>query len=143
NSDEAWLVIDLNGNGTIDNGTDLFGDLSPQPEPSGSEKKNDFRALAEYDKTPNGGNTDNQTDSRDAVFSSLRLGQDKNQIGLSESTELHELPSLNLAVINLDYKSSKKIDRYGNQFSYQAKVKNARGQQAGRWAWDVYLVRDF
>jgi len=95
----------------------------------------------EYDKRTNGGNADGQLDNRDAVFSGLRLWQDRNHNGLSESNELHPLPALNVATIELDYKPSKKTDMNGNQFSYRAKVKNLQGQQSGRWAWDVYLVR--
>ena len=139
--DDAWLVMDRNGNGTIDDGTELFGDVTPQPDPPASERKNGFRALAEYDKLANGGNGNGQIESGDSVFSSLRLWQDTNHDGLSQPSELHGLPSKKVAGIELDYKLSKKTDNHGNQFSFRAKVKSSNGEQLGRWAWDVYLVK--
>lgn len=56
------------------------------------------------------------------------------------STELHTLPELDIKRLGLDYKESKRTDAYGNRFRYRAKVYDARGAKAGRWAWDVYLV---
>jgi|KBSSwiStaDraftv2_1062776.scaffolds.fasta_scaffold137543_2 hypothetical protein len=136
-NDDAWLVLDRNGNGQIDSAKEMFGNFTDQPH--ATTRLNGFVALAEFDRNDNGGNGDGKINSADSVFANLKLWQDKNRNGVSEQGELHTLTALNISTLELDYKESKKSDANGNRFSYRAKVKDAQGNQIGRWAWDVTL----
>lgn len=135
-SDDAWLVMDLNRNGLIDSGREMFGNVSNQPRIAGKER-NGFIALSEFDTSGRGGNGDGVISPKDYFFRSLRLWTDANHNGISEATELSSLDQTGIDVVELEYKLSSRSDRNGNLFRYRAKVKNAMGAQLGRWAWDV------
>jgi hypothetical protein len=136
-SDDGFLVLDRNANNTIDNGGELFGNVTPQPA---ATNKNGFLALAEYDKAANGGNGDGIIDSHDTIFNSLRLWQDKNHNGVSEASELHNLAHFQITSIALKYHTEKKHDKYGNIFRYRAKVASVKHSGVAKEAYDVILV---
>ena len=141
-TDDAWLALDRNGDGVINNGTELFGNFTPQNTPPVGFGRNGFNALVEYDQAAKGGNGDKLISQQDTIFGQLLLWQDKNHNGISEAHELHSLKQLGLAAIDCDYKESKRRDQHGNLFRYRAKVQNTPNTRISRWAWDVFLVRD-
>lgn len=132
--DDAWLALDRNGNGVIDNGTELFGGITPG-------RLIPLLVLAAYDQPESGGNGDGVIDSSDVIFSNLRLWSDTNHNGISEPGELHKLPESGIAKLDLNYKESNRLDQHGNQFTYRAKLTAARDAKVGIWAWAVCLKK--
>jgi hypothetical protein len=99
---EGILVLDLNANGTIDSGRELFGDntlLQSGPN-AGQLASNGFTGLAQYDQG-SGTVVDGKINSQDAIYTQLRIWQDTNQDGISQATELTTLAQRGIASINL------------------------------------------
>ncbi len=136
-SSDAFLVLDRNHNGKIDSALEMFGNLTAQPS---SDNPNGFLALAEYDKPENGGNNDGIIDARDAVFSELRLWQDRNHNGISEPDELIPLAATDIVAIDLKYEESRWTDVYGNAFRYYGRLRRRDFKLKDRIAYDVVLL---
>jgi hypothetical protein len=107
----GWLVLDRNGNGKIDDFTELFGNFTFQPT---SRNPNGFAALAVFDQPSSGGNGNGRIDPGDAVFDRLRLWIDSDHDGVSEPGELHTLREVGISWIDLKYYRSVYVDPNGN-----------------------------
>lgn len=140
NSTNGWLALDRNGNGTIDNGSELFGNLTPQPKVAG-KKPNGFLALAVFDTPAEGGNGDGLIDKRDKVWPRLLVWIDANHDGISQPGELHHLDDIGIHSIDLDYKNSWYLDQYANMFRYKGRLNRVAHDAVSRVMYDVLLQR--
>jgi hypothetical protein len=135
-SGDGWLVLDRNGNGVIDNGSELFGNFTPQPP---SAEPHGYLALAVYDQESSGGDGDGWITANDAVYPALRLWLDTNHDGVSQSHELIPLATLGIRAIGLDYVEAERRDRHGNRLRYSSLV---RLEQGTTQSVDVFLLTD-
>ncbi len=135
----GWLVLDRDGNGRIDDMSEMFGNATPQPP---SSEPNGFAALSVFDEPRNGGNGNGMIDPGDAVYSSLRLWVDRNHNGISEPEELFTLPAVGLFAMDLRYWPDKKTDEYGNAFNLRSRVWDLRRGPYDHRCYDVILMAE-
>ncbi len=110
--DDGFLVLDRNGNGTIDDGTELFGDSTPLFDSEGmliGRARDGFDALAQEDT-----NGDGVVDRADANWSALRVWRDLNQDGASQADELFTLEELGILGLNVEKKFNRTPLANGN-----------------------------
>lgn len=113
---DAFLVLDRNGNGSVDSGAELFGNYTPLLD--GSTAANGYIPLAEFDLAAVGGNENGFIDPDDVIYQELRLWVDWNHDGLSEPGEFLTLADAGLIRIALQYRTSHRQDQHGNRFWY-------------------------
>jgi hypothetical protein len=145
-SDDAFLAMDRNGNGRIDDGSELFGNYTPAyADRRTPNAENGFVALNFLEGPGYGASrADGMLDRRDAAFGRLLLWRDANHNGISEPEELQPVSQTALRAISTDAKSSRRRDRHGNEFRLRAKSWWARadGQLEERFVYDVWLRTD-
>jgi hypothetical protein len=104
--DDALLTIDLNDNGAIDNGRELFSNYMRGP--GNARFADGFEALAMYDRRAMGGNDDQVIDEKDRVYEKLLVWRDANRDGHSSPDELLALADTDVASISLKTNESSK-----------------------------------
>jgi hypothetical protein len=106
--EDGLLVRDLNGDGKITSGRELFGNHTLLK--NGSEAANGFETLAELDD-----NNDGMVDAKDTAFNSLKVWKDSNSNGITDAGELLTLSQAGVKSFTVSYTSSDSTDANGNQ----------------------------
>ncbi|WP_276922405.1 calcium-binding protein, partial [Frischella perrara] len=128
-SDDGLLVLDLNNNGIIDNGRELFGEHTLLKD--GSLAKNGYQALAEYDE-----NGDGVIDKKDSIWQKLKVWQDKNSNGYTDENELISLEKAGISAISTKYSKSDYTDSNGNEYRLIGEITytdGKKGQSTDVW----------
>ncbi|MEG2963317.1 MAG: SdrD B-like domain-containing protein, partial [Janthinobacterium sp.] len=97
---DGLLAIDSNGNGKIDNISELFG---------GNEKGTGFAKLSSYDS-----NGDGVVDAYDDKFAELRIWRDANSNGVTDDGELMSLHDAGVASLTVSYTELPFLDANSN-----------------------------
>ena len=96
NSSDGILARDIDGDGAITSGAELFGNFTKLK--NGELAKNGAQALKDLDD-----NNDGIFDSNDKAFNEILVWQDKNSDGISQKNELKTLSEHNIKSIDLEF----------------------------------------
>lgn len=133
--DDAFLCMDRNGNGLIDDGKELFGSATPLT--NGETTESGYYALAELDEPETGGNGNGQVNSEDPMFQRLCVWVDSNRDGVSQRREIKSLAEVGVVAFERRFKKMHKMDDFGNLFRYTSRVYMRSG---GDTSWPTFDV---
>ncbi|TWI61018.1 hypothetical protein LZ24_03469, partial [Desulfobotulus alkaliphilus] len=131
--ENGLLVLDRNGDGIINDGSELFGNWTLLE--SGYAAANGFYALADFDD-----NGDGFIDTNDAIFSDLRIWRDLDQDGFSDQGELFTLEELGIARLSVNYENSNFVDAAGNEHRQVGSFITESGEE--RLLTDIWFQRN-
>lgn len=139
---DAFLVLDRNANGRVDDGAELFGTSTPLTV--GSRAPNGYVALQEFDTEMMGGNANGTIDAGDAIWDRLQLWVDANHDGVSNAGELVGVESAGLVEISTKYVRNNRTDQHGNVFRFKAKaiVRDKHGRPHSANTYDVFFTKN-
>ncbi|TSD72620.1 hypothetical protein FFI39_017455 [Janthinobacterium sp. KBS0711] len=123
---DGLLAIDSNGNGKIDNISELFG---------GNEKGTGFAKLSSYDS-----NGDGVVDAHDDKFAELRIWRDANSNGVTDDGELMSLHDAGVASLTVSYTELPFLDANSNLHLERSSATLADGKSVDMT--DVYFNVD-
>jgi hypothetical protein len=120
---DGLLALDRNHDGLINGGRELFGEGTTIA--SGGKAENGYMALAEMDT-----NGDGCISSADTFFADLMVWVDSDSDGISQTSELHTLSSLNITQLDLHAQSSANWDN-GNLIGLASSYTTSDGASHG------------
>jgi len=137
-SEDAFVVLDRDDNGNIDDGGELFGDSTQLRD--GTISSNGYDALRELDEAVAGGNANGFIDPLDKQYWTIQLWTDANHDGISQSEELSSLRERGVAAIALEYEDGPGEDEHGNVHAFSSHALVLRHHRLERVASvDVYF----
>jgi serine-aspartate repeat-containing protein C/D/E len=110
--EDGFLAIDRNGNGSIDDRSELFGGAVGEG----------FGTLASFDS-----NKDGVVDATDEFFTSLGVWRDANVDGVTDAGEFTSLADAGIAKLNTAYISNFSTDAQGNVLGEKSNAITSNG----------------
>lgn len=132
-AEDGFLVRDIDFDGKITSGLELFGTASRAE--NGELNTNGFTSLATLDSNLTG-----NIDANDLLWNEILVWQDSNVNGVSEANELHTLSSLGITSLNLAYTTQYANYDHGNSIPYIGSYTSTGSVQ--RLAVDVFFQVD-
>jgi len=118
---DGLLVRDLDSDGIIQDGSELFGSATVLPD--GQTAQDGYQALRALDT-----NQDGVLDSRDTAFASLQVWVDSDSDAFTDAGELKSLADLNIASLSLQAQAGSTLDQ-GNLVGLVSNYQTTDGAQ--------------